>query len=124
MSGMFALFAGGAPGDGPVHDPADVDEELSTRLSSPDRQARMAAYAYLYASPDPGRITELVDAVTAEGTRFGQYWAVRALRRQVQADPSAVDAATRHRLEQLATTLDPESDGADELRQLLREALA
>ena len=124
MSELFALFAGGAPGDGPVDDRSGVDAEVSARLSSPDRQTRMAAYAYLYASPDPARTTELVDAVTVESTRFGQFWAVRALRRQVQADPSALDAATRRRLEGLAATLDPETDGAEELRQLLRESLA
>ncbi len=60
--------------------------------------------------------------MAVEDTRFGQYWGVRALRRLVEADPAALDAATRRRLEHLATTLEPASDAADELRQLLRRA--
>jgi putative hemolysin len=79
----------------------------------------MAAYAYLYANPDYGRISELVDAVIVEGTRFGRYWGLRALGQQLQARPSALDAATRCRLEHFATTLDTDTDAADELRQLL-----
>ena len=51
---------------------------------------RLAAYAYtLAANPDPSRIGDLIDAVTTEGTPFGQYWGVRALRRSVQAAPGA-----------------------------------
>ncbi len=82
----------------------------------------MSAYAYLYAHPDAARIAELVDAVVVEDTRFGQYWGVRALHRQVEADPAALDAATRRRLERFAATLERASDAADELRQLLGQA--
>ena len=121
MSELFALFAGGAPGDDPAGADGRGDVEVSTLLSSADRRARMAAYAYLYANPDRCRIGELIDAVTTEGERFGQYWGVRALRRLVEAAPAALDAPTRRRLEQLAATFDPDTDGADELRDLLRE---
>jgi hypothetical protein len=125
MSELFALFAGGAPGDDPAaaDGPGDVprDDEVSTLLSSPDRRARMAAYAYLYANPDPGWIGELIDAVNTEDARFGQYWGVRTLRRLVEAAPAVLDAPTRRRLEQLAATFDPDTDGADDLRDLLRE---
>ncbi len=107
MSELFTLFGGDAP----------VDSDVSRLLSSPDRRSRMAAYAYMYANPDCRRIDELVDAVIAEGTRFGQYWGLRALGQQT--DPSALDAATRGRLEQFAATLEPDTDAADELRQLL-----
>ena len=120
MSDLFTLFGGGAPDvskDATVDAP--VDEKLAVLLSSPDRKSRVAAYAYVYANPDGGRTCDLVDAVTAEPTPFGQYWGVRALRRRVQADPTALDAATRQRLEHFATMLEPETDGADELRQLL-----
>jgi len=117
MSELFALFAHGAPGD----DPVARDGEVATQLRNADRRARLAAYAYFYANPDPSRIGDLIDAVTTEGTPFGQYWGVRALRRSVQAAPAPLDAPTRHRLEQLATTLEPDTDGAGELRDLLGE---
>ena len=81
----------------------------------------MAAYAYIYANPDPVWIGQLVDAVVVEATRFGQYWGGRALRRVVEADPAALDMATRRRLEQFASTLAADTDGADELLQLLRD---
>ena len=83
----------------------------------------MAAYAYIYANPDPVWIGQLVDAVVVEATRFGQYWGGRALRRVVEADLAALDIATRRRLQHLATTLEPASDAADELLQLLGSAV-
>jgi hypothetical protein len=112
MSELFTLFASDTPADATV----------SALLTSDDRKSRVAAYAYVYAHPDSARIAELVDAVAVEDTRFGQYWGVRALHRQVEADPAALDAATRRRLEHLLTTLEPASDAADELRQLLHHA--
>lgn len=112
MSELFTLFGSDAP----------TDEQVSALLESADRKARMAAYAYLYAHPVAARIAELVDAVVVEDTRFGQYWGVRSVRRLVEEDPGALDAATRLRLEHLATTLEPASDAADQLRQLLGEA--
>ena len=112
MSELFTLFGSDAP----------ADEQVAALLHSEDRKSRVAAYAYLYANPVSARIVELVDAVAVEDTRFGQYWGVRALHRQVEADPSALDAATWRRLEHLVTTLEPASDAADELRQLLRHA--
>jgi hypothetical protein len=118
MSELFALFGGGASGD----DAVATGGEVATQLRSADRRARMAAYAYLYANPDPIRIGELIDAVTTEGTPFGQYWGVRALRRSVQAVSTPIGVPIRRRLEQLATALDPDTDGAGELRDLLREA--
>lgn len=107
---MFTLFGSDAP----------TNEQVSALLNDADRKARMSAYAYLYAHPGSARIVELVDAVVVEDTRFGQYWGVRSVRRLVEEDPAALDAATRLRLEQLATTLEPGSDAADELRQVLR----
>jgi hypothetical protein len=115
MSELFTLFGSDLPADAPI------DVTLSRLLASPERTSRMAAYAYCYANPDPAWVVLLVDAVIVEGTRFGQYWGVRALRRQVQATPSVLDATTRHRLEDVAATLEPGSDADHELRQLLRE---
>ena len=112
MSELFTLF----------DSDESADVRVSALLESDDRKSRVAAYAYRYANPVPALIGALVDAVVAEDTRFGQYWGVRALRRHVDADPASLDAATRRRLERFATTLEPASDGADELRQLLRQA--
>ena len=118
MSELFTLFGTDPPADTPI------EVRLAGLLASTDRKARMAAYAYCYANPDPAWVPLLVDAVTAEGERFGQYWGLRALRRQVQAGPSALDEPARRRLEQFASSLAPESDGAEELRQLLGDAPA
>lgn len=112
MSELFTLFGSDA----------QAEEQVSALLDSDDRKARMSAYAYLYAHPDDARIAGLVDAVVAEESRFGQYWGVRALRRVVEAEPGALDAATRRRLERFAATLDPTSDTTHELRRLLRRA--
>jgi hypothetical protein len=114
MSELFTLFGSDSPADVPI------DLRLSRLLASPDRTSRMAAYAYCYANPGPAWVVLLVDAVIVEGTRFGQYWGVRALRRQVEATPAVLDATTRRRIEDFAATLEPGSDAADELRQLLR----
>jgi hypothetical protein len=114
MSELFTLFGSDSPADVPI------DLTLSRLLASPDRTSRMAAYAYCYANPGPEWVVLLVDAVIVEGTRFGQYWGVRALRRQVEATPAVLDATTRRRIEDFAATLEPGSDAADELRQLLR----
>jgi hypothetical protein len=114
MSELFTLFGSDAP----------ADEQVSALLNSADRKSRVGAYSYLYAYPDPARIGALVDSVVVEDTRFGQYWGVRALQRLVHADPAALDAFTRRRLEHFVATLEPESDGAHELSRLLRESPA
>ena len=119
MSELYTLFGGGGTSDAGAD--ALREARLSELLANPDRKSRVAAYAYVYANPDVVRVGELTDAVTAEDTPFGQYWGVRALRRQLQADPTALDAAARARLERFATLLAPDTDAADELRQLLSD---
>jgi hypothetical protein len=101
--------------------PAPFD--LSSYLNSEDEGERLAAYAYLYANPDP-RLTSQVAAVMARDKPFAQYWALRALRRQLQADPEALDLNSRRSLERLLVALGPGTDRSYELRQLLREASA
>jgi hypothetical protein len=83
---------------------------------------RLAAYAYLYANPDPRLAQHLTDAVLIDSTSFGQYWGIRALRRLIATDPAAIDLNTRRRLEQFLAGLGPSTDRAFELRELLREA--
>jgi hypothetical protein len=97
--------------------------DLNTYLSAGDNDGRrMAAYAYLYANPDPPVAPALVDAILQEPTRFGQYWAIRALRRLVSIDPAALDLNSRRELETLLSRLGPNTDRAYELRQVLAEA--
>ncbi|MGH9132784.1 MAG: hypothetical protein ACRDZZ_02525 [Ilumatobacteraceae bacterium] len=109
MSELFTLFGGDA----------SIDGDVVALLGSADRRSRMAAYAYLYANPDADRMAAISDALMGERTIFGQYWGVRALRKLVDACPTALDPDLRGRLERFGSTLDPETDGAGELRQLL-----
>jgi hypothetical protein len=96
--------------------------DVSEHLSSSDRGQRLAAYAYLYANPDARRTQEVVDALVNEDKPFGQYWALRALRKQLLTDPTALDLNSRRRLEQLAEAFAPTTDRAYELREALKEA--
>lgn len=53
-------------------------------LRSKDSGLRLAAYAYLYAAPNPRHFRELVSSVTAlEDTPFGQYWGLQAVGRNL-----------------------------------------
>jgi hypothetical protein len=55
-------------------------------LRSNNSGMRLAAYAYLYASPNPQHLSELVSSVTAlEDTPFGQYWGLQAVGRNLGA---------------------------------------
>jgi hypothetical protein len=80
---------------------------------------RVAAYAYLYANPTPSQAAELVQALLAEPTPFGQYWGLRALSRLVQRDPECLDSNSRRQLEQLAKSFGRDTDRINELRRVL-----
>ncbi len=61
---------------------ADVlpDMDVLPMLRSDSAGQRLAAYAYLYARPDPALLNELVLSVTTrEDTPFGQYWGLQAI---------------------------------------------
>jgi hypothetical protein len=106
---------------GAGHEVIDVDSFLEARNND---GRRVAAYAYLYANPDPRLTATLVRAILTDETRFGQYWAVRALRRLISVDPAALDLNSRRELERLLAKLKPTTDRAFELRQALTEAQA
>jgi hypothetical protein len=83
---------------------------------------RVAAYAYLYANPIPGFTQALVQAILSEPTRFGQYWAIRALSRIVERQPDSLDFNSQRELRRLLASLGPNTDRAYELRNLLNSA--
>jgi hypothetical protein len=101
--------------------PAPFD--LSAYLNSEDEGERLAAYAYLYANPD-STLTQNIAATLAKDNPFAQYWALRTLRRQLRADPQALDWSTRRSLEGLLSVFAPETDRGYELRQLLNDVAA
>jgi hypothetical protein len=63
-----------------------------------------------------------VEALLKEDKPFGEYWAIRTLRRQVETDPTVLDRNTRRRLEAHLKDLPPGTDRANELREVLRAA--
>jgi hypothetical protein len=92
--------------------------ELPAYLNGEDEGQRLAAYAYLYANPDPA-LTPNIAATLTKDKPFAQYWAIRTLRRQLLADPQALDLNTRRSLEEILATLGPGTDRGYELQQLL-----
>jgi hypothetical protein len=106
---------------GAGHEVIDLDSYIK---AGDNDGRRVAAYAYLYANPDPRLTATLVRAILTDETRFGQYWAVRALRRLISVDPAALDLNSRRELERLLAKLKPTTDRAFELRQALTEAQA
>jgi hypothetical protein len=107
------------PGPGAI----DVGEALTAS----DLGTRVAAYSYFYANPDRDKLPLLVDAVVKEPEdhRLGQYWGLRAIRRQVLAAPDALDNNSRNRLERLLKPIGPIGQGTDrayEIREILELA--
>jgi len=68
--------------------------DISQALKEEDNGKRLAGYAYLYVKPDYQRLEELVDALTADPTPFGQYWGIQALSRVVETQPNAKPQST------------------------------
>lgn len=99
--------------------------DLVKHLNNNDRGLRLAAYAYLYARPDPSAASALVDGLLEkEDKPFGQYWALLALERLCQRDPTALDHGTRMRLESYLQDLPPRTDRAVTLRRVLQSCSA
>lgn len=106
---MIALANGVAPGV--------VD--VGPWMGADDRGLRLAAYAFLHTHPVPALTPRLAQSAVEEDKPFGQYWALRALRRQVALDREALDLNSRRRLEELLAQVGPGTDRGYELRQLL-----
>lgn len=60
------------------------DFDAGALLGSQDAGLRLAAYARLYALPEPEVLDALVDAVTGEPLPFNQYWGLQAVGRGVE----------------------------------------
>jgi hypothetical protein len=103
---------------------AEAIFDVSAHLESASAGLRLAGYAYLYANPDRSHSEEIIDSLLKEEKPFSQYWALRALRRQVEAAlPAALDLGTRSRLEELMPSFPPGTDRARELRAILGDRL-
>lgn len=94
---------------------------ITDYMHSGDDGNRMAAYAYIYANPEIGLASALTNAILLERTRFGQYWAIRALGRVIAKGGYGLDSKSTQDLADLLSRLEPGSDRAYELGQLLSE---
>jgi hypothetical protein len=107
-----------------VHRMSDTLKSIQTfdpafHLQQEDRGLRLAAYAFLYDNPRRDLVPALADAVLNEDKPFGEYWGYRALNRQLDSNPSALDRATRARLDGRLAELGPGTDRAVELKRAL-----
>jgi hypothetical protein len=92
----------------------DVDSYLRTNNAG----RRLAAYAYLYARPDPAWATALAQAVLTDDKPFNEYWALRALEAQ-RVPVSALDRDVVRRLRARLPELAGDAGRHGILRRLL-----
>lgn len=97
------------------------EADLAANLASRSRGTRLTAYVSLYVRPDTALLIPLVDSlIDHEDKPFGQYWALRGLRRIVEAGgENLVDNNTLRRLRQLNRNVPPGSDRGYELGRIL-----
>jgi hypothetical protein len=83
---------------------------------------RLAAYVYLRTFPDAELLDLLADAALEGKTRFGQYWALRALRRNIESKATDFDRNKRRSLKTLLQdgTVSRTSDRGREIQEILR----
>jgi len=93
-------------------------------LKSKDQGRRLAAYAALYARPQPGLLEDLVAALTGQQqARFLTYWGIQAVGRVLKAcQPGGVPPEVRLQLREfLNRGLTKGTDRHYELSRILRE---
>jgi hypothetical protein len=95
--------------------------DVESHLSSTNRGLRLAAVAYLYANPDPAWARQLAETAVSEDKPFNEYWGLMALNRVLKGHCEALDNATRDRLQERRAQLNPGTDRAQQIDQLLRE---
>jgi hypothetical protein len=95
--------------------------DVESHLRSSDRGLRLAAFAYLYANPDPAWARRIAEAAVSEDKPFNEYWALMALRKVLRGHCEALDDATRNLLKRRIAELPPGIDRAQQIGQLLRE---
>jgi hypothetical protein len=103
---------------------ADALEALELRplLTSTSAAERLAGIAYAHQHPSPDNAAALVDALLhTEGTPFGQYWALRALRRIAEVDRRVFRGELRTKLIDYRRRQKPGTDRYYEATQLLRD---
>lgn len=87
------------------------DFDAEAMLRSQDAGLRLAAYARLYALPEPERLGTLVEVVTAEPIAFNQYWGLRAVGRGVEETGAEhVPLGVVRRLEEFRSRMPRDSD--------------
>ncbi|HEX4850478.1 MAG TPA: hypothetical protein VFV08_06705, partial [Puia sp.] len=93
---------------------------VSQNLKESDNGKRLSAYADLYAKPESQYVSELTDALIAEKTRFGQYWAIQALDKiQQHAANSISDPNVLSKLKTFYNQLENGVDRKFELGRIL-----
>jgi hypothetical protein len=106
--------------------------DLSDYLTDDRRGRRLAGYAYQYVRPDPEQLTTLALNIVEDNRRppekadkpFGQYWALRALRKvyeEARNFDNDLDRNTFRRLQGYLQSISASSDRAYELRRILDE---
>ena len=98
------------------------DFDVVSYLTNADRGMRLAAYAYLMEKSVmdgvPEYLAVLVNAAIDEDKPFGQYWALRAIDRQITLGVE-LDYQSRQKLAGLQTQLSFGADRAVLLRKIL-----
>jgi uncharacterized protein (UPF0335 family) len=84
---------------------------------------RLAAYAYLYAQPNPDFLQSLVDSVTKQEDKpFGQYWGLQAIARVLAKQGQAViPTGVANQLRQFVERIPRGTDRDYELKKILRD---
>ncbi|MET8804878.1 hypothetical protein [Streptomyces sp. NPDC004546] len=98
------------------------DFDTGAWLGSQDAGLRLAAYARLYALPEPEALGALVDAVIAEQLPFNQYWGLRAVGRAVEdLGTGRVPHGVVRQLEEFRSRMPRANDRAGVVDRILAE---
>jgi hypothetical protein len=96
--------------------------EWEDNLKSADRGTRLAAYASLYSRPICAAAIPLMRSlVEIEDKPFGQYWALKALRRIIAECDDATARSVEPMLPDFAARIGPQTDRGREIQSLLNE---
>jgi hypothetical protein len=100
--------------------PTTAGFDTAQALAGDDPGRRLAAYAGLYARPDPELLEPLATALaTGRDARFAQYWGIRALGLVAEQRELSVPAPVKATLRGLAADLPDDSDRRAELDRVL-----
>lgn len=98
-----------------------AETEVGPLLQSPDVGSRLSGYAYLYSRPAFKFIEDLVTAIAADPTAFGQYWGIQALGKIMANEPEGeISARCRKQLKQYYENLPKGVDRKYELGKLMQ----